>query len=66
MAHIEAKYSYGFFIVTKSPRNNVVISVENWGTVRIRANFIAISAEGVKGLPFYTVLATTTVKARSN
>ena len=58
--HIEARESYGFSQIAKYPGNRVGISVGYCCAVLIRTNFIAISADGAKGPPFSTALATTT------
>ena len=58
--HIEARESYGFSRVPKSPGNRVGISIGYCCAVLIRTNSIAISADGAKGPLFSTVLATTT------
>ena len=62
--HIEAKESYGFSRVARSPGNKVGMSIGHCCAVFIRTNSIAISADGAKGPPFSTVLATTTRKVR--
>ena len=58
--HIEARESYGFSRVARSPGNKVGMSIGYCCAVLIRTNSIAISADGAKGPPFSTVLATTT------
>ena len=62
--HIEARESYGFSLVAKSPGNRVGISIEYCCAVLIQTNSIAISAGGAEGPPFSTVLATTTRRVR--
>ena len=58
--HIEARKSYGFSRVAKSSGNRVGISIGYCCAVLIRTNSIPISADGAKGPPFSTLLATTT------
>ena len=62
--HIEARELYGFYRVAKSPGNRVGMSIGYCCAVLIRTNPIAISADGAKGPPFSTVLATTTRRVR--
>ena len=62
--HIEANEAYGFSLVARSPGNRVGINVGYCWAVRILTSSIAIVAEGAKGPPFSTVLATTTRRAR--
>ena len=62
--HIEARESYGFSLVAKSPGNKVGINIAYCCAVLTLTNSIAISADGAKGPPFSTVLATTTRRAR--
>ena len=62
--HIEAKGTYGFSLVAKSPGNKVGINMGYCCAVLILTNSIAIAADGAKGPPFSTVLATTTRRAR--
>ena len=49
--HIEARESYGFSRVARSPDNNVSMSVGYCCVVLIRTNSIAIPADGAKGPP---------------
>ena len=58
--HIEVREPYGFSQVAKSSGNMVGISKGYRCAVLIRTNSIPISADGAKGPPFSTVLATTT------
>ena len=58
--HIEARVTYGFSLVGKSPGNGVGINMWYCCAVLILTNSIAIAADGAKGPPFSTVLATTT------
>ena len=62
--HIEARVTYGFSLVAKSPGNRVRINMGYCCAVLILTNSIAIAAYGAKGPPFSTVLATTTRRAR--
>ena len=62
--YIEARESYGFSLVAKSPGNRFGIDAEYCCAVLILTNSIAISADGAKGPPFSTVLATTTRRVR--
>ena len=50
--------------MAKSPGNRVGINMGYCCAVRIRTNSMAIAADGAKGPPFSTVLATTTRRAR--
>ena len=61
---IEARESYGFSLVARSPGNKVGMSIGYCCAVLIRTNSIAISADGAKGPPFSTVLPTTTRRVR--
>ena len=63
-AHIEARVTYGFSLVAKSPGNRVGINMGYCYAVLILTNSIAIAADGAKGPPLPTVLATTTRRAR--
>ena len=58
--HIVARESYGLSRVAKSSGNRVGMSIGYCCTILIRTNSIAISADGAKGPPFSTILATTT------
>ena len=58
--HIEARESYGFPRVAKYPGKRVGISIGYCCVILIRTNSIAISADGAKGPPCSTALATTT------
>ena len=62
--HIEARESYSFSLVAKSPGNRVGINIGHCCAVLILTNSIAISADGAKGPSFSTVLATTTRRVR--
>ena len=62
--HMEARESYGFSLVSKSPGNRIGINIGYYCAVLILTNAIAISADGAKGPPFSTVLATTTRRVR--
>ena len=62
--HIEARESYGFSLVAKSPWNRVGINIGYCCAVLIVTNSIAISADDAKGPPFSTVLATSTRRVR--
>ena len=62
--HIEARETYGFSLVAKSPGNRVGINMGYCWAVLILTNSIAIAADGAKGPPFSTVLTTTTLRAR--
>ena len=62
--HIEARESYGFSRVARSPGNRVGMSIGYCCAVLIRTNSVAISADGAKEPPFSTVLATTTRRVR--
>ena len=62
--HIEARESYGFSLVAKSSGNRVGINMGYCCAVLILTNSIAISADGAKGPPFFTVVATTTRRVR--
>ena len=63
-AHIEVRESYGFSRVARSPGKKVGMSIGYCCAVLIRTNSIAISADGAKGPPLSTVLATTTRRVR--
>ena len=62
--HIEAKETYGFSLVAKSPGKRVGINMGYCCAALILTNSIAIAADGAKRAPFSTVLATTTRRAR--
>ena len=62
--HIEARESYGFSLVAKSPGNRVGINIGYCCAVLTLTNSIAISSGGAKGPPFSTVLATTPRRVR--
>ena len=62
--HMEARESYGFSLVAKSPGNRVGINIEYCCAILILTNSIAISADGAKGPPFSTELVTTTRRVR--
>ena len=64
VVHIEARETYGFSLVAKSPGNRVGINMGYCCAVRILTNLIAIAADGAEGPPFSTVLATTTRRDR--
>ena len=63
--HIEARKSYGFSLVAKSPGNRVVINIGYCCAILILTNSIAIAADGAKGPPFSTLLAPTTRRVRN-
>ena len=62
--HVEARVTYGFSLVDKSPGNRVGINIGYCCAVLIRTNSMAIAADGAKGPAFSTVPATTTRRAR--
>ena len=62
--HIEARELYGFSLVAKSPGNRIGINIGYCCAVLILTNSFAISADGAKGPPFSTVLATTIRRVR--
>ena len=62
--YIEARESYGLSLVAKFPGNMVGLNIGSCYAVLILTNSVAISADGAKGPPFSTVLATTTRRIR--
>ena len=61
--HIETRVTCGFSLVVKSSGNRVGINMGYCCAVPILTNSFAIAADGDKGPPFSTVLATTTRRA---
>ena len=62
--HNKARESYGFSLVAKSRGSRVRINIGYCCAVLTLTNSIAISADGAKGPPFSTALATTTRRVR--